>query len=93
MTLKTRDIERALPTKGFEREQGSHIRFTFRFGGKDCGISTYISHGEQEIGDSLIGRMAKQVRLSKADFAQLVACPMGHDDFVAELKRQGFLPP
>jgi predicted RNA binding protein YcfA (HicA-like mRNA interferase family) len=93
MQLKTRDIQRSLPDKGFSREEGDHIYFSFVHEGKDCGISTYISHGEREIGDSLISRMARQVKLSKQDFVRLVGCPMDHGEYVETLKEQGFLPP
>ena len=92
MIFKVRDIERALPSNGFERAVRGHIYFMFQYKGKDCGVSTHVSHGSKEVGDSLIGQMAKQLRLSKANFVDLVECPMGHDEYVAELKRQALLP-
>jgi hypothetical protein len=93
MQLKTRDIERSLPDKGFEREGGDHVYFSLLYEGKDCGISTYFSHGENEIGDPLIARMAKQVKLSKRDFVRLVECPMDRAEYVEKLKEEGLLPP
>lgn len=92
MQIKTRDIERSLPDKGFEREGGEHIYFSLRHEGKDCGISTYFSHGAGEIGGSLIARMAKQVKLSKRDFVRLVECPMDYPEYLEKLKKEGFLP-
>ena len=92
MQLKTRDIEYSLPRKGFVRNPSRDIYFSFQFAGKDWGISTYVSHGEREIGDSLIGRMAKQVKLSKRDFVRLVECPMDHGEYIEKLKKDGFLP-
>lgn len=93
MQLKTRDIERSLPEKGFTREGGDHVYFSFVHEGKDLGISTYFSHGDREIGDPLISRMAKQVKLSKRDFVRLVECPMDHAEYVERLRGQSLLPP
>jgi hypothetical protein len=92
MQLKTRDIDRSLPEKGFAREKGDHVYFSFLYEGKDCGISTYFSHGDREIGDPLIARMAKQLKLSKRDFVRLVECPMNQSDYVERLRNQSLLP-
>jgi hypothetical protein len=93
MPLKTRAIDASLTQKGFVREVRDHIYFWFRFEGRDCGVFTHISHGDREIGDPLIAKMAKQVKLSKRDFVQLVECPMSYGDYLARLREQGVLPP
>ena len=91
MPVRTADIERSLPRKGFEREVSRHVYFKFRHRGKDWGISTFYSHGEREVGDHLVSRMAKQVKLSKADFLQLVQCPMSAEGYLALLIREGLV--
>lgn len=93
MPIKARDVEHSLPRKGFLRRQSKDIYFSFRFADKDWGISTFISHGANEIGDPLIAKMAKQVKLSKRDFVQLVECPMSYDDYLRRLRERGVLPP
>lgn len=91
MPLKTADVERSLPRKGFEQEVSKHVYFKFRHRGKDWGISTFFSHGEREIGDHLVGRMAKQVKLSKASFLRLVECPMSAEEYLSQLVRDGLV--
>ena len=93
MPLEVRDIERSLPRKGFVRKASKDIYFSFEFEGKDWGISTFVSHGQREIGDSLAGKMARQVKLTKRDFVRLVECPMDHDEYVTKLRELGNLPP
>jgi hypothetical protein len=37
--------------------------------------------GGVDIGDNLIGKMARQVGLSRPDFLKLVDCPMSREEF------------
>jgi hypothetical protein len=93
MPLKIRDLESSLPNKGFVAEdQKKHRYFKFKYQDKDWGISTFVSHGEKEIKDpTLIARMAKQVKLSKKKFEDLVACPLTFDAYLDELRSAGHL--
>ena len=91
MPVRTSDIELSLPRKGFEREVSHHVYFKFRYGGKDWGISTFYSHGQREVGDHLVGRMARQVKLPKADFLRLVQCPMSAEEYLELLVREGLV--
>jgi hypothetical protein len=47
-----------------------------------------ISHGIRgdDIGDRLLGQMAKQVRLSKKEFIELVDCPMSKEGYAQKVK-------
>lgn len=91
MPVRTADIDRSLPRKGFEREVSRHVYFKFRYRGMDWGISTSFSHGEREVGDHLIGLMARQVKLPKADFLRLVQCPMSAEEYLAHLVSEGLV--
>ncbi len=50
---------------------------------------TKTSHGAREIDDHLLGRMAKQCKLSRADFDRLIDCPLGRAGYEAKLIAQG----
>jgi len=46
----------------------------------------------KDVSDPLLGEMAKQCRLPKAKFLDLVDCPMDRNRYEAELRAQGILP-
>ncbi|WP_297901534.1 hypothetical protein [Metallibacterium sp.] len=50
---------------------------------------TKTSHGARELDDGLLGRMAKQCRLSRADFDRLIDCPLDRDGCEAKLVAAG----
>ncbi|MBA3756882.1 MAG: hypothetical protein H0X02_11920 [Nitrosomonas sp.] len=85
MNLKTRDVEAALDRKGFTRSTGDHNYFIYFVGDKKTSVFTKTSYGQKDIGDSLIGQMAKQCKLSKKDFLRLVECTLPHDGYHALL--------
>ncbi len=89
-----KDIDAALRRKGFRREMdGKHIHYFFpgSNGGKS-GVFTLMSHGmgSTSIGDSLLGLMARQLRLTKAQFLSLVDCPLDEAGYRTILRNQGF---
>lgn len=48
-------------------------------------------NGEREIDGSLLGGMARQSKLSRADLEQLIACPLNRDSYEAKLVAQGMV--
>ena len=80
MTTRDRkDIESALVKKGFDKDDTHHHCFIYKtIAGQITDIRTRTSHGSghKTIGDPLLGQMAKQVRLTKSQFLELVDCPM-----------------
>lgn len=89
MELQTRDIDRALCAKGFVKDDsGDHPRYTY----PGTLMTTKVSHGSgNSIGDNLISLMAKQLKLTRAQFVDLVKCPMSEDGYRGELTKQGRL--
>lgn len=85
-TLKTRHIREALNAKGFrESSERDHYYYFFYLNGKKSSVFTKISHGETEVGKGLISAMAKQVRLNKSQFQNLVECSLSakqYEDFL-----------
>jgi len=55
--------------------------------GRRTDIRTRVSHqsGGGDIGDNLLSAMARQVRLSRRDFEQLVDCPLSREAYEAKL--------
>ena len=87
--LKTDKIESSLVKKGFSAENGDHKYYILYCNGKKTQIFTKVSHGKPEIGEPLLGKMAKQVRLSKKDFADLIECPLSKERYMQMMKNQG----
>lgn len=80
-TLKTEKIDKALRKKGFKNEQRDHNYYFYYYNGKKSAINTKTSHGKDEVGDSLIGMMAKQLHLKKEQFMQLIQCTLDADTY------------
>lgn len=90
MPRKQSEIARSLVAKGFRTHDGDHAYFTYYSkAGKKSAVFTKTSHGAREIDDNLLGRMARQCKLSRADFEQLIACPLDRDRYEAKLVAQG----
>lgn len=85
MTLGKRRVVSALQKKGFEKDvDGKHIVLMYRtLDGDLSGIKTHVSHGSRpkDLNDYLIGQMARQVKLPKKSFEQLVLYPMKQPEY------------
>jgi hypothetical protein len=93
MQCDTRKVESALSKKGFEMDNTHHHVFTYHtVDGRRTMVRTRTSHGAKTIGDPLIAQMARQCKLNKADFLQLVECPLSRDMYEEILSTQGALP-
>ena len=75
-----KEIDKSLRKKGFRREtEGKHIHYFFPGSeGKKSGIGTLMSHGMggTAIGSPLLGLMARQLRLTKKQFLDLIDCTL-----------------
>lgn len=86
--LRVRDITQALKRKGMKPARpGDHSRF-IRTTPTGFKITTMVSHGARTIDDTLIGTMARQCNLTKAQFLDLVECPLSQEDWDAEIARR-----
>ena len=89
---KGREIDAALCQKGFQKEPtGKHIRY-FLQGFSE--IRTMMSHGMMgsTLSANLITRMARQLRLTKAQFLDLIDCTLTEADYRDILENQGGVP-
>ena len=75
-------IEQSLLNKGFLGREGDHRYFTYyRLDGKKSAVFTKTNHTPKmrEVPDNLIALMAKQCRLNRKQFLDLVDCPMSRE--------------
>jgi hypothetical protein len=84
-TFKAMDIEQALTKKGFSLDTSHHKMFWYYSAGKKTSIRTRVSHGIDEYGDSLIGQMARQVGLTKAQLSSFITCTLSAEQYQAIL--------
>ena len=91
MPKDTREILSGLRKKGFVEKSGDHKYLHLVVRGKKTIIHTKISHGEREIGDNLLGLMARQVCLSRKDFLLLIDCPLSMDEYLDRLRHSGHI--
>ena len=84
--MKTRDIRRALTTKGFrETRSGDHCYFYFYAGARKTSVYTKFSHNSADVGDALLAQMSRQVRRRRHEFDNLVDCTLTAQQYLAIL--------
>jgi len=88
---KQAEIEKSLQKKGFMLDTRGDHRFLFykSMDGKTSPIRTKTSHGAKEIGNSLLGQMAKQCGLSLPQFSELVDCRLNQENYENILRATG----
>lgn len=92
MPRKQSEVEKSLTTKGFRSKEGDHNYFHYYSKtGKKTIVFTKTSHGAREITDSLLALMAKQCKLSRADFDRLIECPLDRETYEGKLVEQGVM--
>lgn len=90
MPRKQSEVEKSLLAKGFRSREGDHNYFNYYSkAGKKTAVFTKTSHGAREIDDSLLGCMARQCKLNRADFDRLIECPLDRNSYEAKLIAQG----
>lgn len=91
MPLKSRDVERALTSKGFKPAEGDHRFFFLWHNGKKTSIRTKISHGDREIHDNNCALMSRQIYLSRSDFDRFVDCALTWGQYIEKLVNENHL--
>lgn len=90
MPKRRDEIERGLLRKGFENKEGDHHYYIYRnLSGQKTAIFTKTSHTPKlrELPDRLLSLMAKQCRLSKSDFFDLVDCSLSRENYEKMLEK------
>jgi hypothetical protein len=91
MPKDAKAIHSGLMKKGFRPRENDHTFYHLFVNEKKTVIFTKVSHGEKEVGDKLLGMMARQVRLTKRDFLNLVDCPLKMDEYLILLRQAGHI--
>lgn len=95
MQRDRRDVQQSLSRKGFEEsESNHHTHYIYHTAdGQKTPVKTRVSRGSsyKSLGDDLLGKMAKQCKLTKADFIDLVDCPLSREEYEMRLVQNGVL--
>jgi len=94
MPRPKREIEAALQAKGFVLADADHHFFVYMTAaGKKTRARTKTSHTSKmkDVPDNLLSAMAKQCKLSKSQFLELVDCPMSRERYERVLTDSGEL--
>ena len=87
-----RDIDSTLARKGFQRtNDGDHMRYYFYDQQTGATLSqTKMSHGafRKTIGAPLISQMARQLRLTKKQFLELIDCTLEEEGYRVLLENE-----
>ncbi len=78
------DIVASLKKKGFKEDNSNHKFYIYyKKDGKKSAVKTMVSHGSsyRTIGDNLLNKMAKQVRLTKPNFLQFIDCTLDQEKY------------
>ncbi len=92
MPLERRLLERALSGKGFTLDDKRDHRYYWLFvGGKYTGIYTKVSTGKgyRTIDDSLVSKIARQLKISRQDLLDLVECSLTAAGYLDKLRESG----
>lgn len=91
MPRSKREVEENLRKKGFCQEDGDHHFFVYvTTAGKKTRARTKTSHTAKmkEIPDNLLSQMARQCKLTKPQFLELVDCSMIREAYEDVLRNQ-----
>jgi predicted RNA binding protein YcfA (HicA-like mRNA interferase family) len=91
MPRKVRDVQAGLLKKGFVRKDSKDAHFHLWVNGKKTPVYTMVSQGEKEIHDGLLATMARQVKLSGREFADLLECPLSAETYESMLRERGHI--
>ncbi|MDV0443402.1 hypothetical protein [Methanorbis rubei] len=89
--LKADVVRKVLKKKGFVPESGRqrHVRYYFEDNGEVAAVKTHMSHNDQDVNDFLQSQMAAQLRMSKAEFLEMISCAVDHEDLAKMYRERG----
>lgn len=88
------DVESALLRKGFHKNNTDHSYYQFfDKNGKKTIVNTKTSFGSKykTLGSPLVAQMARQCKLTKAQFQQLIECTLSHESYEKILSDGGHI--
>lgn len=86
--LSSEEVEKSLRKKGFVQSNDDHKYFWLIHENRRV-LHTKISHGgKHDINDFLIKKMSDQCHLSKAEFKDLINCPLTKEKYFKILEKK-----
>lgn len=85
MSIKRARLVKALGAKGFRADGGTgHDKYRLFIDGKRSSVMTLLSRGTQyqDLGDSLVGKIARQMYLDKAELMDFVECSLSGEGYL-----------
>ena len=91
--IDRRKLQSALESKGFVKRDNDHEFYDLRVDGKKVGIQTKISRSPKfkVYEDSLLGAMARQLRISKDEMMRLAGCTLSGAAYLALLRQANII--
>lgn len=92
MSMQRDDIEAALLRKGFQQKNTDHSYFHFYDkNGKKTIVNTKTSFGSKykRLEAPLVAQMARQCKLTKSQFHELIECTLSHEKYEQILEETG----
>ena len=86
------DVRSALKRKGFRESNSDHHWYVFWANDTKTNVRTKVSHSAGEIGDGILGKMKRQMQLTRPEFEQFLECHLGYRGYLSILKDKGFVP-
>ena len=91
-SLKPNKVAGNLKKKGFhEDDSHDHIWYTLYINDKKTNIRTKISHNSDDLGISLIKKMADQLKVDTNTFVDLAICNIDGKEYLAIKKKKKIL--
>jgi len=82
MTRDKKDVEASLIKKGFCNREGDHHYYIyFTINGLKSRVFNKTSHSMKEISEDLLSMMARQCKLTRKHFVDLIDCPLDHPSY------------
>jgi len=93
MQLDKRKVENGISSKGFRIDNTKHCHsIYYTTEGLRTSIKTHTSHGAKgPVNDFLIAQMARQCKLQKLQFVDLVNCPLSREAYEDILREQKYI--
>lgn len=89
MTVSSKSAEHALLYKGFRLDDRGDRYFIFHEGDRKTSVFTFISHGSKhDLDDFLVGKMSKQMQLTKREFLTFVSCQIDRAGYLRLLRER-----
>ncbi len=90
MQIKKAEVARIFEKLRLDVRSTKHRYGWFIFEGKKV-LRVHYSHGKGDIPGRVTDKIRSQLKLTQKDFRKLIDCPMSFEDYIAVLKRKGYI--